>query len=122
MRHVAAFLIFATACATVPRGSLQDPKLARFASPGPHRVVEYDVDWYDAARQRHVPAHIYAPDDAASMPVVIFSHGSDSSRLDYRYLGEHWASYGYASIHPQHEQNAPRVDYPADLKFVLDQL
>lgn len=122
MRRVAALLLFATACATVPRGSLQDPKLARLASRGPHRVVEYDVDWYDAARQRHIPAHIYAPDDGAASPVVIFSHGSDSSRLDYRYLGQHWASYGYASIHPQHEQDAPRVDYPADLKFVLDQV
>ena len=54
------------------------------AHAGPHRVVQYDVDWFDATRQRHVPLHIYAPESSNQpMPVIIFSHGLGNSRLGY---------------------------------------
>ena len=36
------------------------------------------------------------------MPLVVFSHGLGGSRRGYRYLGEHFASHGVASLHLQH--------------------
>ena len=66
-------------------------------------MVTYDVDWIDATRNRHVPARIYAPADLTSTaPVIVFSHGLGNSKEGYSYLGEHWASHGYVSIHPDH--------------------
>jgi hypothetical protein len=89
-------------CATIPPGTVTDPTLAALAKPGPFRVAQYDVDWFDAKRQRHVPAHIYAPESpSGALPVIVFLHGLGNSSLGYHYLGEHWASYGYVSIHPE---------------------
>lgn len=64
-----------------------------------------DLDWHDAARGRAVPARLYLPaqaDAARPVPLVVFSHGIGGSRLGYRYLGEHWAAQGFASLHVQH--------------------
>jgi predicted dienelactone hydrolase len=128
-------------CATVPRGALTSSPLTQFAHPGPYRVVQYDVDWFDAKRQRHVPVHIYAPESNQTMPVVIFSHGLGNSRRGYSYLGRHWASYGYLSIHPSHVGANTAVarrgwfhlfragfdrgnwkNLPEDIHFIIDQL
>lgn len=134
--------LFLTMCATVPHGALRNPELARLAHAGPYPVVEYDLDWFDAKRQRHVPVHIYAPNVSnLGMPVIIFSHGLGNSRLGYRYLGLHWASHGYLSVHPEHLGAAEDVsrrgllhtikvgfsrrnwsNIPEDLHFALDQL
>jgi len=132
-------VVFAVACASLPNRSISDPALAALAQPGPHRVAEYDLDWFDAKRHRHVPVHVYAPDPVQpNMPVVIFSHGLGNSRHGYRYLGEYWASHGYVSVHPGHDVDAPPrgwlhllrkgwdrrnwVNIPQDLHFVVDQL
>jgi len=64
-----------------------------------------DFDWHDDARGRPVPVRLYLPvraDAARPVPLVVFSHGIGGSRAGYRYLGEHWASQGYASLHLQH--------------------
>jgi predicted dienelactone hydrolase len=125
---VAGLALF-SACATLPHGRITDPVLAPLAERGPFTVAQYDSDWLDAKRQRHVPVHIYAPDSPSStMPVIILSHGLGSSRTGYRYLGEHWASHGYISVHPEHlgtehaSDRRNRIDFPADLSFVIDQL
>ena len=141
--HASIFLFaLASACGTVPRGALTDPALATLAHAGPYRVAQYDLDWFDTVRQRHVPVHIYAPvDDSGASPVVIFSHGLGNSRFGYSYLGTQWASYGYVSIHPEHLgagqdlarrgwlsvfragfSRRPWLDIPNDLHFVIDQL
>jgi predicted dienelactone hydrolase len=144
MKHVAAIalLMFAASCATVPRGAITDPTLAGFAQPGPFRVVQYDLDWFDVMRQRHVPVHIYAPQSPpAVLPAIVFSHGLGNSRFGYGYLGLHWASYGYVSVHPEHigaDRDAARRGWlhlfrsgfdrrnwkniPEDIHFVIDQL
>lgn len=60
-------------------------------------------DWRDAKRDRVVPVKIYSPKSgAAPFPVIIFSHGLGGSREGYEYLGRHWASHGYVSVHLQH--------------------
>ena len=113
--------------------------------PGPHEVAVLLADWQDSRRQRQVPAKIYYPADGAGpFPVIIFSHGLGGSREGYQYLGRHWASHGYVSVHLQHIgsdqavwknswnkllslrqaaanlQNA--VNRPLDVSFAIDQL
>lgn len=64
-----------------------------------------DMTWTDASRQREVPARLYWPTEAAAgkpVPLVVFSHGLGGSRAGYSYLGRHWASLGFASLHVQH--------------------
>jgi len=59
--------------------------------------------WHDANRDRDVPVKIYSPKSGnGPFPVIIFSHGLVGSREGYEYLGRHWASRGYVSVHLQH--------------------
>ena len=65
----------------------------------------HDLDWFEDARERPVPARLYQPiasSSAAPTPLIIFSHGIGGSRLGYSYLGSYWASHGLASLHVQH--------------------
>lgn len=68
--------------------------------------VEVEIlryDWSDAKRDRKVPVKIYLPKSGdGPFPVIIFSHGLGGSREGYEYLGRHWASHGYVSMHLQH--------------------
>lgn len=102
------------------------------------------LDLVDAARNREVPVMLYLPEQRAPAPVVVFSHGLGGTRDGYRYLGRHWASRGYVSIHLQHrgsdidvlaEAGNPMLgamraaaDHenllarPRDVSFVLDEL
>jgi predicted dienelactone hydrolase len=130
-----------SSCASATRPLPTSDALSALARPGPYRVVHYDVEWFDASRRRHVPVRIYAPVGPASLPVIIFSHGLGNSRLGYSYLGEHWASHGYLSVHPEHIGANPEVErhglwklfragfdrrnwrnVPTDIHFVIDQL
>jgi predicted dienelactone hydrolase len=118
---------------------------------GPLLVTMMLQDWKDASRQRPVPVKIYAPATGPGpFPVIVFSHGLGGSREGYKYLGRHWASYGYVAVHVEHlgsdiaaftkrprgrllanmgadaresmtgPQNA--VARPLDVRFVLDRL
>jgi predicted dienelactone hydrolase len=118
---------------------------------GPLLVTMTLEDWTDAARKRPVPVKIYAPATGKGpFPVIVFSHGLGGSREGYKYLGRHWASYGYVAVHVEHlgsdtaafkegfkggrpgrllasmresiadPQNA--VARPLDVRFVLDRL
>lgn len=104
-------------------------------------------DWRDAKRDRTVPVKIYFPQTGAGpFPVIIFSHGLGGSREGYEFLGRHWASQGYVSVHLQHagsddavwrdEQPAERmramrratlqpsnaIERARDVSFAIDQL
>jgi dienelactone hydrolase len=64
-----------------------------------------ELDWHDVRRDRPVPARLYLPaaiDAGPPVPLVLFSHGIGGSRHGYRYLGEHFAAQGFASLHVQH--------------------
>ena len=66
-------------------------------------VASVDFDWHDARRDRPVPARLYLPVGGSEpVPLVLFSHGIGGSRHGYRYLGEHFAAEGFASLHLQH--------------------
>ncbi len=103
-------------------------------------------DWQDAQRDRVVPVKIYFPKDGTGpFPLLIFSHGLGGTREGYEYLGQHWASQGYVSVHLQHigsddaawrgkgaeamkamnqaasnPQNA--VNRPLDVRFAIDEM
>jgi dienelactone hydrolase len=65
-----------------------------------------DMDWVDTTRQRAVPVRLYLPNPGpfvpAQLPLMVFSHGLGGSRTGYRWLGEHVARHGIASLHLQH--------------------
>jgi len=113
--------------------------------PGRYAVAMVAYDWTDSARNRKVPVRIYYPEKGQGpFPVIVFSHGLGGSRSGYEYLGRHWASHGYVSVHVQHpgsddavwkesEQPArdmvrsaadPRnaVERPKDVSFALDRV
>ena len=112
---------------------------------GPYPVQVQRVDWTDGKRDRPVPAQIYSPQTGdGRFPVIIFSHGLGGSREGYEYLGRHWASLGYISVHLQHlgsdsavwqgQQNPmtamraaaanPKnaIDRALDVSFAIDQM
>lgn len=116
-----------------------------YSQPGPHEVATIKFEWQDARRDRPVPARIYYPaDEESPFPVVIFSHGLGGSCEGYAYLGRHWASHGYISVHLDHEgsnadvwkgqENAAEemqraakdpqnsINRPKDVSFAIDQL
>ena len=76
---------------------------ATYAAPGPHPIASLEQEWLDLERDRPMPVRIYHPEGAPGpLPVILFSHGLGGSRAGYEYLGRHWASHGYVSIHLQH--------------------
>lgn len=72
-------------------------------APGPREVESVLYDWQDAKRGRSVPVKIYYPAELQTpAPLIVFSHGLGGTREGYEYLGRHWASFGYISLHIQH--------------------
>jgi len=115
------------------------------ASPGPFVVDTVRYEWVDRARNRPVPVRIYYPKTGdGPFPVIIFSHGLGRTCEQYVYLGRHWASHGFVSVHPQHKGSDANVwrhaiirplalrraaqnpknalDIAPDISFVIDQL
>ena len=109
--------------------------------------VTLEFDWQDALRSRPVPVRLYLPrsaSEARQAPVIVFSHGIGGSRRGYSYLGTHWATRGWASLHVQHvgsdrtlwsgglwsmvgrlqaaAQDAEAIARAGDLRFALDQV
>lgn len=56
----------------------------------------------DERLAREVPLRVYLPKEEGAAPVVLFSHGLGGSRAGSEYLGNHWASRGYAAVFLQH--------------------
>ena len=123
----------------------QQPLGVAAAKPGPFAVEVASYDWLDKTRDRSVPVKIYFPKTGRGpFPVIIFSHGLGGSRDGYEYLGRHWASHGYVSVHLQHQgsdtaiwkgqarplealRNSlkdPRnaINRPLDVRFAIDQM
>ena len=94
-----------SALAAAPALALPGWARASLAGAG-NLPVTLDFDWVDAKRQRAVPVRLHWPAEAgspaASVPLVVFSHGIGGSRVGYSYLGRHLASLGWACLHVQH--------------------
>ncbi|MGC4005867.1 MAG: hypothetical protein QM811_23205 [Pirellulales bacterium] len=96
----AASLLVASALAQRPVAT--QFAAAEYAKPGPAKVETYSTTWHDAKRGRAVPVKLYYPRGDTVCPLIVFSHGLGGSNEGYGYLGEHWASHGFASLHLQH--------------------
>lgn len=127
-----------------PDGNAQAIQFELYSTPGPFAVETTYFTWRDQLRHRDLPVKIYIPRAKGPFPVIIFSHGLGASRDNYEYLGRHWASHGYVSVHPTHfgsdtsilkpgqrmgeamaraaddPQNA--INRPKDISFVIDEL
>jgi predicted dienelactone hydrolase len=122
--------------------ALADPYAA---TPGPRKVETFKADWHDVTRNRDIPILICYPGDlgkdSEKLPVIVFSHGLGGSREGYTAYGQHWASYGYVVIFPQHHGSDTAVighgmyqmlmgkgdaqafiDRVHDVHFVIDQI
>ena len=94
--------VWIAAAPSVRAGADDDPA-RRYERPGPYAVASVTCEWRDAARAREVPVKIYYPKTGKGpFPVIVFSHGLGGMREGYEYLGRHWASHGYVSVHLQH--------------------
>jgi len=114
-------------------------------TPGPYEVAVATYEWLDPTRDRAVPVKIYYPKAGnGPVPVIVFSHGLGGSRDGYEYLGRHWASCGYVSVHVQHKgsdtavwKDKPQaleamktaaadpqnsINRPLDVRFAIDQM
>jgi predicted dienelactone hydrolase len=125
-RHALLSLLLILGLSAPARCASKAPAGPSKKNAGPHAVQVHRFDWTDAGRNRLVPVKIYLPEGKGPFPVVVFSHGLGGSREDYEYIGRHWASHGYASIHPQHLRDAlelaDAVARPLDVRYVLDRL
>lgn len=144
-RNLILFVIIDILALLPPAGAgAQAIQLELYSTPGPFAVETAEFTWRDPLRHRDVPVKIYLPRGQGPFPVIVFSHGLGGSREGYEYLGRHWASHGYASVHPTHAgsdasiikpgqrwgeamaraaddpQNA--IDRPKDVSFVIDEL
>lgn len=120
-----------------------DSRSASLLKPGPYSVNTLNVEFvdttrttqahhdYEGAPARYLPSTIWYPsmDDNRPSPLVIYSHGFSSMRLETKYLAKHLASYGFvvvAADYPLTNYNAPGgpyikdvVNQPADISFLI---
>ncbi|MEM1057941.1 MAG: hypothetical protein AAGK14_01725 [Verrucomicrobiota bacterium] len=97
-----------------------------YGETGPYRVETFREIWTDAGREREVPVKAYYPVGVKDAPVIVFSHGLGGSRDNYEYLGRHWASHGFVSLHLQHHgsdmavwKDKPKAERFAALKAAI---
>ncbi len=75
--------------------------------PGPYTVSEVeDLILHDMNRGKDLHVRIFYPSDAGKYPVIVFSHGAGGSQTCCDGLTRHWASYGYITIQPTHDDSA----------------
>ncbi len=127
--------------------------LSALAAPAPKdaladaifAVETQKVEWFDAKRQRAVPATLHLPQEGAGpFPLLIISHGLGGTRDGLDYLGTFWAAHGYVCAQIQHigsddavwrgaarpmqamkaaAANPKNIDNrPADVHFAIDTL
>jgi len=112
---------------------------------GPYEVAFVPLELQDESRDRAVPTDLFLPQipnaAANSIPVIVFSHGLGHSRVYFRDVASHIASYGFAVAMPEHVgsnqtqlqameswladeffQRREFVNRPLDISFLLDEL
>ncbi len=104
MNVLIASLLLALGASPAPAQAPAPAVEARaYENSGPFAVATVLYDWKDSSRNRPVPVKIYYPKTGKGpFPVIVFSHGLGGSRESYEYIGRHWASHGYVSVHVQH--------------------
>ncbi|MDP5134459.1 alpha/beta hydrolase [Rheinheimera baltica] len=117
---IVALLLFLTGCAqkqvpdsVVWQQQLNLPSVKYSAEVAKHlclNVEEVSFNWLDPSRDRLVPALLFKPArQQKATALIVFSHGLGGSKERYAYLGQYWASQGYASLHVQHDGSDRKV-------------
>ena len=77
------------------------------SSAGPYAVsVVDDLVLHDVKRHKDLHLRIFYPLASGKQPVIVFSHGAGGSQNCCEALTRHWASYGYVTIQPTHDDSA----------------
>lgn len=90
---------------------------------GPHTITEVpDIVLHDAKRNKDLHVRIFYPNEAGSYPVIVFSHGAGGSQSCCEALTRHWASYGYVTLQPTHDDSTleRRNTGEEDINFVKE--
>jgi len=75
--------------------------------PGPYTVSEVeDLVLHDTKRGKDTHVRIFYPNEAGKYPVIVFSHGAGGSQSCCDGLTRHWATHGYVTIQPTHDDSA----------------
>ena len=71
---------------------------------GPYavRTVE-EMTIQDEQRNKDLTARVHYPEGDGPFPVIVFSHGFGVGTAAFAPVSRHWASHGYVTIHPRHE-------------------
>lgn len=73
---------------------------------GPFAAVEVqDVGLRDAKRNKTLHVRVFYPSNGGPFPVIVFSHGAGGSQNCCDGLTRHWASYGYVTLQPTHDDS-----------------
>jgi len=73
---------------------------------GPHPVIEVsDLALHDTRRNKDLHVRVFYPQDAGPFPVIVFSHGAGGSQACCDSLTRHWATYGYVTLQPTHDDS-----------------
>ena len=99
---------------TVPNASVPEAPAPNFSDAngyeletGPNTVTEAsDVVLFDAKRNKELHVRVFYPNEPGKYPVIVFSHGAGGSQNCCDGLTRHWASYGYVTIQPTHDDSA----------------
>jgi predicted dienelactone hydrolase len=73
---------------------------------GPLAVTEVaGLVLHDDKRNKDVRVRVFYPVIAGKYPVIVFSHGAGGSDTCCESLTRHWATYGYITLQPIHEDS-----------------
>src|SRR5882672_12262884 len=99
--------------ASAPQPEMAAPSLATKEAtgyelePGPHTVSEVeDLALHDVSRGKDLHVRVFYPNEAGKYPVIVFSHGAGGSQSCCDGLTRHWATHGYVTIQPTHDDSA----------------
>ena len=82
---------------------------------GPFAVNEVaGLMLHDEKRNNDVRVRIFYPVIAGKYPVIVFSHGAGGSDTCCESLTRHWATYGYITIQPIHDDSVAQRNSSGD--------
>jgi predicted dienelactone hydrolase len=94
----------ARGAASAPRDDSADNSGGYKSQAGSYTVAEVpDIVLHDAKRNKDLHVRIFYPEPSGKYPVIVFSHGAGGSQTCCDVLTRHWASYGYVTLQPTHD-------------------
>jgi predicted dienelactone hydrolase len=93
--------------AAEPTSTASSKQPIGYALPaGPYTVAEVpDTTLRDQKRNKDLHVRVFYPERPGKYPVIVFSHGAGGSQTCCDALTRHWASYGYVTVQPTHDDS-----------------